>query len=205
MFQIWPSTTLHFELDARRRRRGPHVAPSIWINLGPLLVLLQFKAGSISLGVIGRLCSHLNCRDTWIRCAGRPERSRPPVHTTAAAPRPTPNIHLAHFFTSSRSVWNKNGADVHRAFALVKFYAEMPFGCGGEAVSPGRVLFVRSSSTSSSRRQCDGGGRSGLFSLCNSSYSLWCPLWPLASGLWPKEADIRDLLVLLAQAHPNSV
>ena len=27
-------------------------------------------------------------------------------------------------------------------------------------------------------------------------------LWPLASGLWPKEADIRDLLVLLAQAHP---
>ena len=25
----------------------------------------------------------------------------------------------------------------------------------------------------------------------------------LASGLWPKEADIRDLLVLLAQAHPS--
>jgi len=29
-------------------------------------------------------------------------------------------------------------------------------GCGGKTVSPGRVLFVRSSTTSSSRRQCDG-------------------------------------------------
>ena len=58
----------------------------------------------------------------------------------------------------------------------------------------------RSSTTSSSRRQYDGGGRSGLFSLCNSSYSLWCPLWP--PKVVPKEADSRDLLVLLAQAHP---
>ena len=44
--------------------------------------------------------------------------------------------------------------------------------------------------------------RSGicLLSLCNSSYSLWCPLWP--PKVVPKEADIGDLLVLLAQAHP---
>ena len=35
-----------------------------------------------------------------------------------------------------------------------------------------------SSTTSSSRRQCDGGGRSVYWSLCNSSYSLCCPLWP---------------------------
>ena len=70
----------------------------------------------------------------------------------------------------------------------------------GEAVSPGRVLFVRSSTTSSSRRQCDGGGRSVYWSLCNSSYSLWCPLWP--PKVVPKEADIRALLALLAQAHP---
>ena len=67
-------------------------------------------------------------------------------------------------------------------------------GCGGKTVSPGRVLFVRSSTTSSSRRQCDGGGRSGLFSLCNSSYSLWCPLWPLASGLWPLASGQRRLI-----------
>ena len=39
-----------------------------------------------------------------------------------------------------------------------------------------------------------------LLSLCNSSYSLWCPLWP--PKVVPKEADIRALLVLLAQAHP---
>ena len=71
---------------------------------------------------------------------------------------------------------------------------------GGKAMSRGQVLLVRSSTTSSSRRQCDGGGRSGLFSLCNSSYSLWCPLWP--PRVVPKEADSRDLLVLLAQAHP---
>ena len=56
------------------------------------------------------------------------------------------------------------------------------------------VLFVRSSTTSSSRRQCDGGGGSGLFSLCNSSYSLWCPLWPLASGLWPLASGQRRLI-----------
>ena len=61
-------------------------------------------------------------------------------------------------------------------------------------MSKGRVLFVRSSTTSSSRRQCDGGGRSGLFSLCNSSYSLWCPLWPLASGLWPLASGQRRLI-----------
>ena len=63
-----------------------------------------------------------------------------------------------------------------------------------KSVSWDRVLFVRSSTTSSSRRQCDGGGRSGLFSLCNSSYSLWCPLWPLASGLWPLASGQRRLI-----------
>ena len=68
-------------------------------------------------------------------------------------------------------------------------------------MSRGRGSCSLSSTTSSSRRQCDGGGRSGLFSLCNSSYSLWCPLWP--PRVVPKEADSRDLLVLLAQAHPN--
>merc|ERR1712240_643153 len=83
---------------------------------------------------------------------------------------------------------------------------------GGVKLCPLGGACSLSSTTSSSRRQCDGGGRSGLFSLCNSSYSLWCPLWPLASGLWPlasglwpKEADIRDLLVLLAQAHPACI
>ena len=47
--------------------------------------------------------------------------------------------------------------------------------------------------------------RSGicLLSLCNSSYSLCCPLWP--PKVVPKEADIRDLLVLLAQAHPHTI
>ena len=70
---------------------------------------------------------------------------------------------------------------------------------GGKSWDPG-VLLVSLSTTSSSRRQCDGGGRSGLFSLCNSSYSLWCPLWP--PKVVPKEADIRALLALLAQAHP---
>ena len=54
---------------------------------------------------------------------------------------------------------------------------------------PGAGSCSLSSTTSSSRRQCDGGGRSGLFSLCNSSYSLWCPLWP--PKVVPKEADIR--------------
>ena len=70
----------------------------------------------------------------------------------------------------------------------------------GVKLCPGGRSCSWSSTTSSSRRQCDGGGRSGLFSLCNSSYSLWCPLWP--PKVVPKEADIRALLVLLAQAHP---
>ena len=64
----------------------------------------------------------------------------------------------------------------------------------GELRSRGQVLLVRLSTTSSSRRQCDGGGGSGLFSLCNSSYSLWCPLWPLASGLWPLASGQRRLI-----------
>ena len=87
-------------------------------------------------------------------------------------------------------------------------------------MSPGRVLFVRSSSTSSSRRQCDGGGRSGLFSNCDSFISsvscLLCqpPFWGCQSRpkLVPQEAEAakadgnrchkRFLLALLAQAHP---
>ena len=66
---------------------------------------------------------------------------------------------------------------------------------GGVKLCPGGgSCSWRSSTTSSSRRQCDGGGRSGLFSLCNSSYSLWCPLWPLASGLWPLASGQRRLI-----------
>ena len=50
--------------------------------------------------------------------------------------------------------------------------------------------------------ECIGWG-SVYWSLCNSSYSLWCPLWP--PKVVPKEADIGDLLVLLAQAHPHDL
>ena len=52
----------------------------------------------------------------------------------------------------------------------------------GKAVSRGRVLFVRSSTTSSSRRQCDGGGRSGLFSDSDSFYQL-CQLSALPASI----------------------
>merc|ERR1712240_367520 len=65
---------------------------------------------------------------------------------------------------------------------------------GGVKLCPLGGACSLSSTTSSSRRQCDGGGRSGLFSLCNSSYSLWCPLWPLASGLWPLASGQRRLI-----------
>ena len=74
------------------------------------------------------------------------------------------------------------------------FWWVMPLDVGVKLCPLGRFLLVRSSTTSSSRRQCDGGGRSGLFSLCNSSYSLWCPLWPLASGLWPLASGQRRLI-----------
>ena len=71
------------------------------------------------------------------------------------------------------------------------------FAWGGKAVSRGQVLFVRSSTTSSSRRQCDGGGRSGLFSNCDSFISsvscLLCqpPFWGCQSRpkLVPQEAE----------------
>ena len=115
------------DLRPKDARKVPIWPPRFGLIKVPFWSCCNFKWIPFSFGVIGRLCRHLSCRDTWTRCAGRPERSRPPVHTTAAAPRPTPNIHLAHFFTSSRSVWNKNMADIRRAFALVKFYAEMPF------------------------------------------------------------------------------
>ena len=49
-------------------------------------------------------------------------------------------------------------------------------------MSRGRVLFVRSSTTSSSRRQCDGGGRSGLFSDSDSFYQL-CQLSALPASI----------------------
>ena len=49
-------------------------------------------------------------------------------------------------------------------------------------MSPGQVLFVRSSTTSSSRRQCDGGGRSGLFSDSDSFYQL-CQLSALPASI----------------------
>ena len=55
-------------------------------------------------------------------------------------------------------------------------------GVGGKAVSRGQVLLVRSSTTSSSRRQCDGGGRSGLFSDSDSFYQL-CQLSALSASI----------------------
>ena len=58
----------------------------------------------------------------------------------------------------------------------------MPLDGGGKAVSKGQVLFVRSSTTSSSRRQCDGGGRSGLFSDSDSFYQL-CQLSALPASI----------------------
>ena len=53
---------------------------------------------------------------------------------------------------------------------------------GGEAMSRGRVLFVRSSATSSSRRQCGGGAGSGLFSDSDSFYQL-CQLSALSASI----------------------
>ena len=44
------------------------------------------------------------------------------------------------------------------------------------------VLFVRFSTTSSSRRQCDGGGGSGLFSDSDSFYQL-CQLSALSASI----------------------
>ena len=49
-------------------------------------------------------------------------------------------------------------------------------------MSRGRVLFVRFSTTSSSRRQCDGGGGSGLFLIVISIYKL-CQLSALSASI----------------------
>merc|ERR1711928_9257 len=51
-----------------------------------------------------------------------------------------------------------------------------------ELVSRGRGSCSLSSTTSSSRRQCDGGGRSGLFSNCDSFYQL-CQLSALPASI----------------------
>ena len=67
----------------------------------------------------------------------------------------------------------------------------------GKLVSRGRGSCSLSSTTSSSRRQCDGGGRSGLFSNCDSFISsvscLLCqpPFWGCQSRpkLVPQEAE----------------
>ena len=94
--------------------------------------------------------------------------------------------------------WSWSRADEQRVGVLIRrprffCWRVMPLRGGWEACVQGEVLLVIFNS-SSSRRQCDGGGRSGLFSLCNSSYSLWCPLWPLASGLWPLASGQRRLI-----------
>ena len=52
----------------------------------------------------------------------------------------------------------------------------------GKLVSRGRGSCSLSSTTSSSRRQCDGGGRSGLFSNCDSFYQL-CQLSALPASI----------------------
>merc|ERR1712012_1224471 len=96
----------------------------------------------------------------------------------------------------------------------------MPLRGVGKARDPGGGSCSLSSTTSSSRRQCDGGGRSGLFSNCDSFISsvscLLCqpPFWGCQSRpkLVPQEAEAakakgsrchkRFLLALLAQAHP---
>ena len=59
---------------------------------------------------------------------------------------------------------------------------EQDIAWGGKTVSFGQVLFVRSSATSSSRRQCDGGGGSGLFSDSDSFYQL-CQLSALSASI----------------------
>ena len=55
-------------------------------------------------------------------------------------------------------------------------------GWGGEAMSRGRVLFVRSSATSLSRRQCCGGGGSDVFLIVISIYKL-CQLSALSASI----------------------
>ena len=111
--------------------------------------------------------------------------------------------------------WSWSRADEQRVGVLIRrprffCWRVMPLHGVGKAEIQGEVLFVRLSATSSSRRQCDGGGGSGLFSDSDSFYQL-CQLSALPASILGLSEQTktgatrgrgRALLVLLAQAHP---